>query len=145
MVGFIVRFCLCGRTLQMELFSDARSKTNNPVHLVDVNSSLIIQAEAQRHRVEALRKTIASLDARVKNETVRLGITGHKEVLTYTRPTDDKHESADRKNNKKVSVSINGNVPMKKERKISVGKWLTWSLTDKQAPSRKGIKTKKEN
>lgn len=124
-LGFIVCFCLCSRTLQMELFSDAQSKTNNPVHLSDVNSSLIIQAETKRHRVEALRKTIASLDARVKNEIVRLGITGHKEVLTQTRPTGDKHKATYRKKKKKECVSINGNVPMKKEIKISVGKWLT--------------------
>lgn len=111
-------------------------ETNNPVHLVDVNSSLINLAKAQRHRVEALRKMITSLDTRVKDETVRLGITGHKESLTHTRPTGDKHEATDRKSKtKKESVFINGNVPMKKEIKISLGKLLTWPLTDKQAPS----------
>lgn len=113
----------------MELFSDASSKTNYPVH---PDSSSSIQAEAQRHRVEALKKTISSLNARVQIETVRLGITDHKEALTHTRPSGNKHEAADRKTqtkkikNKKKFVSINGNVPMKK---ISVGKWLTWSLT----------------
>ncbi|KAK3514627.1 hypothetical protein QTP70_021536, partial [Hemibagrus guttatus] len=109
------------RTMQMELFSDAWSKKNNPVCLVNLNRSLIIPAKTQRYRVEALRKTIASLDARVDNETVRLGIDGHKESLTHTRPTGQ--ETADRKKNKlKESVSINKNVPMNEERKISVDK-----------------------
>lgn len=36
----IVHFCLCCRTLQMELFFDAQSKTNNTVHLSE-NGSLI--------------------------------------------------------------------------------------------------------
>lgn len=110
--------------MQMELFSDAQAKNNNPVRLVNVNRSFIIPAEAQRYRVEALKKTIASLDARVDDETVRLGIDGHKEFLTHTSPSG--HETADRKKKKfKESVSINRNVPIKKEIKISVGKWLT--------------------
>ncbi|KAF5904810.1 Sulfhydryl oxidase 2, partial [Clarias magur] len=108
------------RALQVERFSDASSKTNYPAH------SSSIQAEAQRHRVEALKKTISSLNARVKIETIRLGITDHEEALTHTRPTADKHETADRKtqtkkiNNEKESVSINGDVPMKKDITINV-------------------------
>lgn len=112
----------------MELFSDDWSVCPD-----DVNNYLIIPAMAQRHRVEALRKTIASLDARVKNETHRLGVIGHKESLTHTRHTSYKHEASDRKKKKEEKtgesiVSINVNEPMKKEIQISVGKW---SLPDK--------------
>lgn len=133
MVDSAFGFCLCSRTLQMEPFSDAQSKTNNPVCLVDVNSSLIVPAKAQRYRVEALRKTIASLDARVNYETVRLGITGPKESLTRTKPTGDKHEDRKKRKKKKKNESlfINENVS-KKEIKISEGKLLTWSMTDKK-------------
>lgn len=132
-IAFIVCFCLCSRTLQMKLCSDDQSENKNPVRLVDVDSALVILAGAQRHRIEALIKTITSLDARVRNETFRLGITGHKESLTYTKPTGDKH-AADRKE-KKESVSNNKNVHMKKEIKTNVGKWLACSLTDKQEAS----------
>ncbi|XP_046697150.1 uncharacterized protein LOC124380329 isoform X2 [Silurus meridionalis] len=102
------------RPLQMELFSDARSKIDNPVHLADVKSSLMISAKALR--VEALRKTIASLDTRVHNETVRLGISGHKE--SHTRPTLGKHEQdmdkiKKKKKNSEKCMSIN-----KKEKKL---------------------------
>lgn len=117
----------------MKLRSDVRSENNNPARLVDVDSALVILAGAQRHRIEALIETITSLDARVKDETFRLGITGHKGSLTYTKPTGDKH-AADRKE-KKEFVSNNKSVHMKKEIKTNVGKWFTCSLTDKQAAS----------
>lgn len=127
MMHTVVCFCVCNRTFRVETLSDAQSKNNNPVCLVDVNSSFISSAEAQRHRLGALKKTIASLDARVKNETIRLGIAGHKESLTHTSPTRDKHE---KQTKIKDSVSMNENVPMKKETKISEGKWLPWSPTN---------------
>ncbi|XP_036454994.1 uncharacterized protein LOC118827663 [Colossoma macropomum] len=103
----------CNRIGQTECFSEA----SNPA---DLNRSQISLAETQRHRVEVIRKMMASLDARVENEAAQLVIMGLKGALEAN--AGKQNEAADR-NKERESVSTDENAPKKKEIKISMDQW----------------------
>ncbi|KAI4880018.1 hypothetical protein NFI96_018964, partial [Prochilodus magdalenae] len=95
-----------------------QTETSEPSNPADLNRSQISPADTQKHRVEAIRKMMASLDARVENEAAQLLIIGHKGALLVSA---DKQKGATDRN--KERESNDGTAPEKKEFTIRTDQW----------------------